>query len=225
MMDVPSLYEKNPRTRKLEDGLISISPSIIHNWTAMEMIPGADVRVTVRSHTPVRVEVSDKPNDDQKKAGITSPWYRDALRIGPDYWLWKAAEETDLSTVPDGEWAGQAIGESINRNSLDIEGHRIVFSSLFPWRETIHGVEIPPKLGRIPIEFDDLRFFLATTASTYPHSRREGIPLEGVVWWLHEQPIAQVRAKEFPQITRAPNPQAELPDVFEEEPFVYNEDE
>lgn len=221
MMSVPSLYEKNPRTHKLDDGPVSVPPAVIHEWTAMESIPGADVRVTVRLHEPVRVEVAQRPNEDQRARGITNPWYRDCQRIQADYWLWLAAEQTDLSNVPDGEWEGQAIGESINRNSMDIEGHRIVFSSLFPWRDVITGVDIPPALGRIPMGFEDLRFWLATTPSAYPHSRREGIPTDGVVWWLHEQPVAQVRAREFPQVTHAPNPEAELPPVFEEEPFVY----
>lgn len=221
MMGVPSLYAKNPRTRKLEDVPHAVPPQVVHKWTAMEMIPGAPVRVTVRNHEAVRLEVVAKPSDEQRKTGIEDPWYRDASQSGAELWLWEAVKTTSFDKVPDGEWFGEAIGENINRNSMDIEGHRIVLSSLFPWRDSMEGVDIPPHVGRVPFEFDDLRFWLATTTSSYPHSRRDGIPIDGVVWWHDEIPVSQIRSRDFPKITRAPNEDAELPEIYEEGPFVW----
>lgn len=215
MIGVPPLFEKDLRTRKFVDNMIPVTPLVAQEWVAMEMIPGADVRVTVRDHSVVRLEVVQKPSEKQRKVGIMMPWYRDAQEGGPDYWLHKAVQGTDVSGLPDGEWAGEAIGENINRNPLDIEGHRIVFSSVFPWREVMPDVEVPPVLGRVPIGFEDLRFWLATTTTKYPHCRTPGLPIDGVVLWYHETPMAQAKIKDFPKIVRAPNPAADLPEVFD----------
>lgn len=194
MLGVPTLFERNPRTNKVVDEYIPIRAAAMHKLVGMERMPGADVRLTVRNGTCVRLEVVAKPTREQRNVGILDPWYRDTADAGADHWLFEAVENTDLTSLPDGEWAGEAIGEKIMHNPLSIEGHTVVFSSLFPWRDHI-AAAVPPELGRTPLEFDDLRYWLGQTNSRY--ADREGIPIDGVVWWYEDTPIAQIRAKDF----------------------------
>jgi hypothetical protein len=195
MLGVPTLFERNPKSRTVTNEYIPLNTSSFPQWEAMERMPGADVRVTVRRHEVVRLEVVKKPDEEQRQRGILVPWYRDSVDRGPDHWVHEAARQTDFSTVPDGEWFGEAIGEKIMRNPLGIEGHRILLSSLFPWRDQLPDAPIPPQLGRTPLDYDDLRYWLAHTKSRYVD--REGVGLDGVVWWYLDEPIAQIRAKDF----------------------------
>lgn len=213
MIGVPSLYATDPRTRKLIDQVMPLPPRATLTWVGMEMMGGAEVRLTIRNHICVRVEAIRRPSAEQKLEGITTPWFMDVQRLEKaGYWLWFAVDGTDLSQVPDGEWIAEAIGENINNNPYGIEGHTVLFSSLFPWRESMPGVPVPPALEKTPVDYDDLRLWLATTPSSYEGAEGRSVPMAGVVWWLHETPYAQVRAKDFPPLLRAPNPNADLPE-------------
>ena len=203
MIGIPSLFVYDQRKRLLVNEYSPLGGET-HNWVAVEMMPGADIRVTMRSGNVVRLEVLQRPNQDQKALGITEPWFRDATEKGPDLWLWKAVWITDLSNVIDGEWEGEAVGEGIKHNPLNLEDSTIVLSSLWPWREII-DVTLPPELGRVPLEYDDLRYYLTTSTSKFS----DNAPMEGVVWWCHDTPIAQVRTRDFPTTTMFPNPEAE----------------
>ncbi len=216
MINVPSLFARSTKTNKMIDEMLPLPSMYVGNLVGMEMMPGADVRVTVRGGSLVRLEALQRPSRDQLVAGVHMPWYRDAQDdSSSDYWLWKAARETDLSDLLDGEWGGEAIGPNIKGNPYELEDHRIVFSSLFPWREDYPELA-PPELGRTPFEFEDLCYWLLTERSRF----NSDAGLEGVVWWFNESPIAQVRTRDFPEIKRAPNPDASIeiprlePEVF-----------
>lgn len=164
----------------------------------------------------MRLEALQRPSRDQLAAGILMPWYRDAQDdSSSDYWLWKAARDTDISDLPNGEWAGEAIGENIGGNPFGLEDHSVILSSLFPWRELYESIT-PPEIGRTPLEFEDLCYWLLTEKSRY----NADASIEGVVWWLNDTPVAQVRTRDFPEIRHAPNPDADIeiprlePEVF-----------
>ncbi len=213
MINVPTLYERDERTRKMKDIMLPTAPNIVSRWVGMEILPGAEVRITTRNRTVVRLEAIRRPTPDQKKEGIYEPWYADVHPNDPKgYWLWKAVEGTSLGGLTDGEWSGEAIGENINNNPLGVEGHRIVFTSLFPWRDTM-DVEVAPSLGRTPVDFDELRYWLATTPTSFQGGTNKSVPMAGILWWLDDTPYAQVRSKDFPALRRPPNPMAELPDT------------
>lgn len=204
MLDVPTLFERNPKTGKVLPLMTPLAASIITGWTAVEWLSGATVRVTVRSGEMVRLEVVRRPELKQISAGITRPWFREATSVGSDHWLFEAANSTDMSSAPDGEWEGEAVGEMIRNNPLGLEGHHIRFSDLFPFRQTVDPVLLPPEIGRTPVEYDDLRYWLQTTSSFLPEAAA-GSPLNGVVWWYLDTPVAQIRARDFGS-DRAPNP-------------------
>jgi len=195
MLDVPTLFEKNPRTKTVTNEYIPMNAANFHEWVAMERMPGADIRTTVRRGEVVRLEVVNKPSGEQRDRGIIVPWYRDCVDKGADHWLYDAAHNTDFSNVPDGEWSGEAVGEKIMHNPLNLEGHTILLSSLFPWQDNRSGLPVPPALGRTPFQYDDLRYWLSQTESTY--SATVAVPIDGVVWWWHDAPIAQIRARDY----------------------------
>ena len=163
----------------------------------LQLQPGAPVRVTIRSGELVRLEGISRPDEEQQKRHITQPWYRDIAPgpRDPNWWLKLAADNTDFSAVPDGEWAGEAIGPSISRNPLNLEEHQVTLSSLFPWRNSLPGAPIPPELGRVPLDFEDLAYWLPTQRSSF--TEETVAPLEGIVWWWHETPVAMVRTRDF----------------------------
>lgn len=195
MLDVPTLFEKNPRTKMVTDNYIPMTNANFHEWVAMERMPGADIRATVRRGEMVRLEVVQRPTNEQRERGILVPWYRDCIDKGADHWLFDAASNTDFSSVPDGDWGGEAVGEKIMHNPLQLEGHTILLSSLFPWRGSYDGLPVPPAIDRTPFQYDDLRYWLSQTESAY--SKATAVPLDGVVWWWHDAPVAQIRARDF----------------------------
>lgn len=180
------------------------------------MLPGADVRVTIRNSQAVRLEVVQRPSEDQMKEGILNPWYRDATdrnQMSSDYWLWAAVDKTDFSGVPDGEWAGEAVGEKIRNNILNLEGQKVYLSSLFPWRDTLDCDVIPPKIGRTPMDFQSLQYWITTTNSAInPDS-----PLEGIIWWIADTPVASIRQRYFPSVKRNLDIEEMIPNAYGDE--------
>jgi len=172
-----------------------LRPSL--EWLATEKLNGVNVRLTVRSGNLVRLEVRKNPSAKQKEEGIVHSWYRDASTEGArdsDYWLWIAARNTPLVGVPDGEWAGEAVGPKIQGNSLDLENHVIYLFSLIPWRETLaSSILIPPVLDRVPVTYEELEEWLP-----YQASKINGkVQAEGVVWWFYDEPVAKIKMKDF----------------------------
>lgn len=193
LINTPTLFERNPRTGKVVDQYIPRSGHF-HQWTATEHLAGAEVRVTVVSGKPVRLEVVARPTLEQRTDGIELSWFKDVERAedGPSYWLYESLDGSDFSQVPDGEWEGTAIGPGISRNPLGLEANSIVLTSLFPWRDVYTGVVLPPELGRTPMEYNDLKYWLETEPSRFGDG-----PLDGILWWWYETPVAKIRQRDF----------------------------
>lgn len=207
MIGIPTLFQRHPRTGKLQKDYVNLGGLMFHEWVATEMVPGVDVRVTVRNTWPVRLEVIQRPDEDQRRSEIRLPWYRDAIpedddkAPSKDYWLWKALSNTDFSNVPDGEWSGEAVGHNIVKNPWNLEKQTIILDSLYPWKDHIDGfLPLPPEIGRTPVSYEDLRYYLDTETSYYSDSA----PMSGLIWWIHDTPVAQIRSADFPTATREP---------------------
>lgn len=198
MQKIPTLFERNNRTGQVMDIISEFAPGYgtLSDRIATEKIDGANVRLTVRNETLVRLEARRNPSKDQKKLGIVDPWYRDAGDSSTsDRWLWEAASNTNLIGVPDGEWSGEAIGEKIQGNPLGIEGHRVILFSLIPWREFIpKTVELPHTFERVPLDFYDLAQWLNEAQTQVAGGSGR---IEGLVWWSLDTPVAKIKRKDF----------------------------
>jgi hypothetical protein len=193
------------------EGDRGIIPVLAHHpgdTTATEKLDGTNVRLTVRDGTLVRVEARRNPSKQQKADGISEPWYRDAWQIGSreetqDQYIVEAAHNTPLLGVPDGEWAAEAVGERIQGNPLNLDGHRCYF-----FRRDIlpHDVCVPllPDAPDPPHGFSDVgRYFYAL--STYLREQPSALNLdrkiEGIVW--HDRGrggyhfVGKIKAKDF----------------------------
>lgn len=168
---------------------------------ATEKVDGTNVRLTVRGQTLVRVEARLNPSKQQKADGIVDPWYRDAWpipepnyndRVAPgDRHIVDAARATDLAAVSDGEWAGEAIGEKIQGNSLNLNARRVV---LFSYGRAPVLWDCPPLRFEGPEEtFERLKLWLPRRTSELNLDR----PIEGVVWHGPRGPILKLKTKDF----------------------------
>jgi hypothetical protein len=196
MDKIPSLFERS-KSGKISDRYSNdvLSPTL--DWVATEKLDGANVRLTVRSGNLVRLEVRKNPSLKQKENGIYHPWYRDAAspeaRDG-DYWLWRAAENTPLHGVPDGEWSGEAVGPKIQGNPLELEKPVVYLFSLIPWRDSLaSSVLLPQVIDRVPLDYDSLSEWLPLASSSVNPDQS----IEGVVWWHFDEPVAKIKLKDF----------------------------
>jgi len=152
-----------------------------------EKIDGTNVRLTVRNHTLVRLEKRRNPDKIQKHNGIAEPWYVDADEYDKqDKWIWDAVRNTDLSNVPDGEWSAEAVGTDIQGNPLKLTVNRVFIFSLPEVREQLF-------LGVVPTTFEKLKEWMPKQRS------KVGIdaPIEGIVWWDGDEPVAKIKIKDF----------------------------
>lgn len=168
-------------------GVISkyaIDPKILEGAIATEKLDGTNVRLTVRNRMLVRVEKRRNPDKRQKAVGIEEPWYVDADEFSPeDKYIWEAAKNADLSTVPDGEWSGEAIGPSIQGNPLNLDKHVVV---LFSCGQA-------PIFENVPTIFEELKEWLPKQKSQYG----KDCGIEGIVWHSDGKPIAKIKCKDF----------------------------
>lgn len=196
MFKIATLFERD-RNGRVVDILSehALPPSL--DWVATEKLDGANVRLTVRSGSLVRLEARQNPTKAQREEGILNPWYRDAapeVENRSDWWLWNAARRTPLFGVPDGEWSGEAVGPKIQGNPLDLPDHRIYLFSLLPWRDVLSSsIPMPPIIERAPLDFEELQDWLPTQASGI----NPKVAIEGVVWWLFDEPVAKIKRKDF----------------------------
>lgn len=197
MEKISTLFQRERHGGKVTDAYAQgvLQPSL--DWVATEKLNGVNVRLTIREGQLVRLEVRNPPSVKQRDAGITHPWYRDALPEedpGKDYWLWNAARNTKVDSVPDGEWSGEAVGPKIQKNSLALASHRVYLFSLIPWIDTLaDDVLIPPVVSRAPMDYDGLVEWL-------PHQEslvNPEAPMEGLVWWFFDEPVAKIKGSDF----------------------------
>mgnify|MGYP000231578678 CR=1 FL=1 len=192
-MIIPTLFRRNEKTGNVEDEYV-VSPS--HDWEAFELVRGASVRVTTRSGEMVRLESLHRLTPEQRRAGIKTGWYREAGPVSTSArWLWESAGATDLSFVPDGEWEGLAVGERIFDNYHLLEGHEVLLYDLIPWHASLGTTApIPPRLGRVPLDFNDLKDWMPLEMSRFAP---RGHSLWGIVWYSAGVPVATLEARDF----------------------------
>jgi len=154
-----------------------------------EKLDGMNVRLTVRNHMLVRLEKRRNPDKIQKAKGIEDPWYVDADEYGPeDKYLYLAAKNTDLSSIEDGEWSGEALGPSIQGNPLNLESHRVV---LFSKGQA-------PAIYDAPTDYKALKVFFKTRKSEYG----KDCLMEGIVWHGANGDMVKIKAKDFEKDAR-----------------------
>jgi hypothetical protein len=155
-------------------------------FTATEKLDGMNVRLTIRQNTCVRLEKRRNPDKMQKHKGITEPWYVDAFEGQPeDKYLFDALKNTDLSTIPDGEWSGEALGKNIQGNPLNLEHNEIV---LFSYGKA-------PVLENVPTTYHELKEWLPKQKSKFGND----CGIEGIVWHspVEDGRMFKIKTKDF----------------------------
>lgn len=159
------------------------------NAVATEKLDGMNVRLTVRNKMLVRLEKRRNPDKRQKAQGIEDPWYIDADEYSPeDKYLFEAAANTDLEDIQDGEWSGEALGPSIQGNTLKLDSHRVVLFSCGK----------APILSDVPTTYEELKSWLKTAKSAYGNN----CGIEGVVWHGKDGCMVKIKAKDFDKDSR-----------------------
>lgn len=161
-----------------EDDLVAESA------VATEKLDGTNIRITVRAGTCVRVEKRRNPSKQQKRDGISEPWYVDASADDPaDRFIFEAVANAVLLDAPDGEWPAEAIGPKIQGNPLALDHHEVVLFSLGR----------APILRDVPTDFDELREWLPSQRSAL----NPDVPIEGVVWHWPDGRMAKIKTADF----------------------------
>lgn len=159
------------------------------NWIATEKVDGTNVRLTVRNHQLVRVEKRRNPNDLERARGIVDPWYVDASEYeAQDKYIMEAAKNLDLNKIEDGEWGGEAVGEKIQGNPLKLVGHSVILFSHPETRRTKLTFTPNPKT-----DYESLYLFLKEQKSLIG----KGVGIEGIVWWVKDNPVGKIKLKDF----------------------------
>ena len=161
MEKIPTIFERNWKTNRKVNEKLVVENFDFDNSIATEKLDGTNVRVTVRNHMVVRLEKRRNPNKIQKSKGIIDPWYVDADEMNKsDKYIFEAVKNTDFSTVPDGEWSAEAVGEKIQGNPLNLTGHTLFIFSLRDWCEKV-------KFENVPIDFEGLKKWLPEQKSKF----------------------------------------------------------
>lgn len=188
MEKIPTIFDRNWDTDRKVNARLVVEDFDFKNSLATEKLDGTNVRVTVRNHTVVRLEKRRNPDKQQKANGIKDPWYVDAdPKDKADSYLFEAVNNTDFSTVPDGEWSAEALGEKIQGNPLQLEGHTLFFFSLPDWRQKVSYEEVPT-------DFEGLKKWLPEQQSKFGNSTG----IEGIVWHNPETgAMCKIKVKDF----------------------------
>ncbi|OJV52772.1 MAG: hypothetical protein BGO31_03150 [Bacteroidetes bacterium 43-16] len=172
MEKIPTIFDRNWDTDRKVNPKLVLEDFDFKNSLATEKLDGTNVRVTVRNHTVVRLEKRRNPDKQQKANGIKDPWYVDAdPQDKADSYLFEALSNTNFSSVPDGEWSAEALGEKIQGNPLQLEGHTLFFFSLPDWRQKV-------SYEQVPTDFEGLKKWLPEQQSKFGNNTG----IEGIVW-------------------------------------------
>jgi len=159
----------------------------LNSAIATEKLDGTNVRLTVRNGTVVRLEKRINPTKIQKQKGITEPWYKDADEFDPqDKYIWEAARNTDLSNITDGELSGEAVGEKIQGNPLNLKGHQIFLFSTEIDRDKV-------VFENAPTNYNDLKKWLPKQKSKFGNN----CGIEGIVWHCKNGDMYKIKLKDF----------------------------
>lgn len=183
MKKIPTIFKRDSSNNgKIVDEYV-VDVSAFLGSTATEKLDGMNVRVTVRNHTPVRLEKRRNPSKLEKAKGIIEPWYTDTSESAEDKWLRDALANTVFAEIPDGEWSGEAVGPNIQGNPLNLPTNRIVFFSLGQC----------PVIENVPTTFDELKIWLPAQKSKYGVD----VGIEGIVWHCPDGSMMKIKTKDF----------------------------
>lgn len=172
MEKIPTIFNRNWETNRKVNNEMVVKHFDFANAIATEKLDGMNVRITVRNHAVVRVEKRKNPDKNQKNQGIVDPWYIDANEADKaDSYIFDAVKNTDYSSVPDGEWSAEALGEKIQGNPLNLVGHTLFFFSLPNWRAKVAFADAPT-------DFEGLKAWLPAQKTKFGN----GSGIEGLVW-------------------------------------------
>ncbi len=188
MQKIPTIFDRNwEGDRKVNNKLV-VTDFDFSTAIATEKLDGMNVRVTVRNETVVRVEKRRNPSKIQKQQGIKDPWYVDAKESDKgDKYIFEAVASTDYSSVPDGEWSAEALGEKIQGNPLKLKGHSLFLFSLEDKKKSV-------AFENVPIEFEALKKWLPQQKSLIGND----CGIEGIVWHQPETgEMCKIKLKDF----------------------------
>lgn len=186
MKKIQTIFERNwdGDGKILNQYVEDLNPKGLLTAKATEKLDGQNVRVTVRNHTWVRLEKRRNPDKIQKHKGIAEPWYVDATDGDPqDKYMFEALRNTDLSSIPDGEWSGECLGLNVQGNPLKLTKNIIVFFSLGQ----------APVFENVPITFEELKTWLPVQKSKLGNDA----PIEGIVWHCSDGSMFKIKVKDF----------------------------
>lgn len=188
MEKIPTIFDRNWDTDRKVNPKLVVEDFDFENALATEKLDGTNVRVTVRNHTVVRLEKRRNPDKQQKANGINEPWYVDAdANDKADSYLFEAVQHTDFSSVPDGEWSAEALGEKIQGNPLQLAGHTLFIFSLPDWRKRV-------SYEQVPTDFEGLKQWLPRQKTKLGN----GTGIEGIVWHNSETgAMCKIKVKDF----------------------------
>lgn len=188
MEKIRTIFDRNwEGNRKVNSNLV-VTDFDFNNAIATEKLDGMNVRVTVRNEMVVRIEKRRNPNKAQKEIGIKDPWYVDAIESDKsDSYIFDAVKNTDFKNVPDGEWSAEALGEKIQGNPLNLEGHTLFIFSLEDWKKKV-------TYENAPTDFDELKNWLPKQKSIFGND----CGIEGIVWHnLKTGQMCKIKLKDF----------------------------
>lgn len=188
MEKIPTIFDRNWETNKKVNEKLVVENFDFTNSIATEKLDGTNVRVTVRNHIVVRVEKRRNPDKIQKAKGIVDPWYVDADEMDKaDSYIFDAVKNTDFTSVPDGEWSAEALGEKIQGNPLNLVGHTLFIFSLPNWCERV-------KYENVPTDFLGLKKWLPEQKTKFGNDTG----IEGIVWHnLKTGEMCKIKIKDF----------------------------
>jgi hypothetical protein len=184
MKKIPTIFKRDMNNEGKIYNEYFVDPESFITAYPTEKLDGTNVRVTVRNHIPVRLEKRRNPTRIEKEKGIIDPWYIDASESSEDKHIQNALKGTDFSNVPDGEWSGEALGENIQGNELNLVGNTIFFFSLD---------RRPILLEDVPTTFDELKEWLPKQKSKFGND----CGIEGVVWHMPNGNMMKIKTKDF----------------------------
>ena len=188
MEKIRTTFDRNwDGNRKINSKLI-VTDFDFKNAIATEKLDGVNVRVTVRNEMVVRVEKRRNPTKLQKAKNIKNPWYVDANKLNKgDSYIFDAVKNTNFSNVPDGEWSAEALGEKIQGNPLNLEGHTLFIFSLSDWKNKVIFKDVP-------VDFEGLKNWLPNQKNLFGND----CGIEGIVWHhIENGQMVKIKLKDF----------------------------
>jgi hypothetical protein len=188
MNKIKTLFKRDNKFKVIDEYNITKDElNEIECWGfATEKVDGTNIRLTIRMGEVVRVEARKNPSKEQKRRGIINAWYRDVQSPG-DKWIIDAVNSRTYQDVVDGDYHGEAFGKNIQGDVLNI-GHNTVF--IFDNDIELQDVTY----NDLPLTYDELKEWLPKQQSKIGNGK-----IEGIVFWVHGEPVAKIKLKDFPK--------------------------